>query len=90
MGINCVCIDIGSNSNFNHNCTESGEKKSKVWCVWIFYGILFIAALLIFFFGLSSEFPSWVSELFWDIYSFQFAFYGSFIAGAFAILAGIV
>jgi hypothetical protein len=44
----------------------------------------------LFFFGLSSEFPYWVSELFWDIYSFYFAFYGSFIAGAFSILAETV
>lgn len=69
---------------------KAGKRKGKYKFVWILCGILYIAAPLIFFFGVSSEIPSWLTDLFWEIYSFHFAFYGSFIAGALAIIAGLV
>jgi hypothetical protein len=69
---------------------KAGKRNRKYRFMWILCGIIYIAAPLIFLFGLSSEFPSWVSELFWDIYKFHFAFYGAFIAGVFAILAGFI
>ncbi|MFX1391068.1 MAG: hypothetical protein ACFE9Z_13470 [Promethearchaeota archaeon] len=72
----------------------TGKKASKrnknYGFLWIICGLLFIGAPLVFYFGLSSEMPSWLSDLFWNIYSFHFAFYGSFIAGGLAILSAIL
>ncbi|TFG15080.1 MAG: hypothetical protein EU531_08680 [Promethearchaeota archaeon] len=69
---------------------KAAKRNKKYGFLWILCGILYIAAPLIFFFGVSSEVPSWLTDLFWEIYSFHFAFYGSFIAGALAILAGLI
>jgi hypothetical protein len=72
----------------------TGRKASKrnrsYGFLWIICGLMFIAAPLVLYIGLLSEVPSWLSDLFWNIYDFHFAFYGSFVAGALAIIAGIV
>ncbi|TFG22526.1 MAG: hypothetical protein EU533_04195 [Promethearchaeota archaeon] len=69
---------------------KASKKNRKYAFLWFLCGILFIAAPLVFYFGLSSEFPSWLSDLFWDFYSFHFAFFGSFVAGLFSIIAAFI
>jgi hypothetical protein len=69
---------------------KASKKGSKYGFLWFVCAVLFIAAPLVFYFGLSSELPSWLSDLFWDFYSFQFAFFGSFAAGLFSLIAAFV
>lgn len=69
---------------------KANKRNRSYGFVWILCGLLFIAAPLVYYFGLTSEMPTWLSDLFWDFYSFHFAFYGSFVAGGLAILSGVV
>jgi len=69
---------------------KASKKGSKYGFLWLVCAILFIAAPLVFYFGLSSELPSWLSDLFWDFYNFHFAFLGSFAAGLFSLIAGFI
>ena len=69
---------------------KASKKNRKYSFLWFVCGILFIAAPLVFYFGLSSALPSWLSDLFWDFYSFHFAFFGSFAAGLFSIIAAFI
>ncbi|MFX1366395.1 MAG: hypothetical protein ACFFCE_01925 [Promethearchaeota archaeon] len=58
--------------------------------LWIFCGLLLIAAPIIYYVGLLEVYSDWVVERFWDFYDFHFAFFGSFIAGALAIIGGAI
>jgi hypothetical protein len=69
---------------------KASKRNRNYGAFWIFCGILFIAAPLIFYFGLTSEMPTWLSDLFWDFYSFHFAFFGSFVAGVFALISAFI
>jgi hypothetical protein len=67
---------------------KANKRNQSYRFLWILCGASFIAAPLVYYFGLTSEMPTWLSDLFWDFYSFHFAFYGAFIAGGIAILSG--
>jgi hypothetical protein len=65
---------------------KASKRSRKYGTLWFLCGILFIAAPIVFYFGLTSDLPSWLTELFWDFYSLHFAFIGCFIAGIIAII----
>ena len=65
---------------------QKASKRNKNYkSLWFLCGLLFIAAPIVFYFGLTSEVPSWLTDLFWEFYSMHFAFFGSILAGIFAI-----
>ena len=66
---------------------KANKRSGSYRVLWFLCGVLFIAAPLVYYFGLLSEWPTWVGNFFWDFYSFHFAFYGSFIAGGLSILS---
>lgn len=69
---------------------KANKRNRSYGTIWVLCGILLIAAPLVYYFGLSSEIPTWLSELIWNFYSFHFAFYGAFIAGGLAIVSGFI
>lgn len=73
---------------------SSGAKAHKrnrsAGGLWIFCGLLLIAAPIIYYVGLLNVYSDWAVELFWDFYDFHFAFFGPFIAGTLAILGGAI
>ncbi len=69
---------------------KAGKRSRNYGVLWFLCGILFIAAPIVFYFGLTSDLPSWLTDLFWDFYSLHFAFIGSFIAGIFAIFSAFM
>ena len=69
---------------------KANKRNRSYGFLWVLCGIMFIEAPLIYYFGLTSEMPTWLSDLFWDFYGFHFAFYGSFIAGGLAIIGGFI
>jgi len=69
---------------------KASKRSRKYGSLWFLCGIFFIAAPIVFYFGLTSELPSWLTDLFWDFYSFHFAFFGSFLAGIFAISGALI
>lgn len=69
---------------------KAHKRRSGYGFVWIFCGLLLIAAPIVYYIGLLEEIPTWLSDLFWDFYDFHFAFYGPFVAGVFAIIGGVI
>jgi len=69
---------------------RASKRTQKYRTLWFLCGILFIAAPIVFYFGLTSNLPSWLTDLFWEFYSLHFAFIGSFIAGIFAIVGASI
>ncbi len=69
---------------------KANKRNRNYGAVWILSGLLLIAAPIVYFIGLSEEIPTFLSEIFWDFYDFHFAFFGPFIAGALAIVGGII
>ena len=73
-----------------YTAVKANKRNRSYGFLWILCGVILVAAPLIYYFGLSSAWPSWVGDLFWNFYSFHFAFYGAFIAGGLAIIGGFI
>ncbi|MFX1375636.1 MAG: hypothetical protein ACFFA0_07475 [Promethearchaeota archaeon] len=73
-----------------NTANKARRRKSDYSSIWIVCGIMLIAAPIVYYFGLSEEIPTWLTDLFWDYYDFHFAFFGPIIAGVLAILGGCI